>query len=181
MRRLVGLGALALSALWLAVTAGPALSQSPNGTVTATVQVQAAACITVNPTSFAYPAAPLSNATAPSQVVPAPTTTKPVATNCSTAAENFLARGGSATGGGATWTLISSIDCSAGTADQYRHDVRPSGGAYTALSTTDQAWESSVAPSNTRTLDTRLTMPCTGSGGVGQTMSMPIVLTAIVQ
>ena len=148
MRRLVGIGALALSIIWLAVSAGPTFGQSPNGTVTATVQVQAAACITVNPTSFAYPAAPLSNATAPSQVVPAANTTKPVATNCSTAAENFLARGGSATGGGATWTLISSLDCSAGSTDQYRHDIRPSGGSFTALSTTDQAWESSVAPSN---------------------------------
>lgn len=181
MRRIIAFSAFVVSILWLLLSAGPAFSQSPNGTVTATIQVQAAACITVNPISFAYPAAGLSTPTAPTQVTPAANTTKPVATNCSSAAQNFLARGGTASGSCASWSLISSIDCSTGNINEYRHDVRPSGGMFTPLSTVDQAWETSVAASSTRTLDTRLTMPCPGSNGVGQTMSLPIILTAVVQ
>ncbi|MGH2583849.1 MAG: hypothetical protein ACRDJE_02940 [Dehalococcoidia bacterium] len=162
------------------MSAGPTFGQS-NGTVTATVQVQAAACITINPTSFAYPASGLSTASALNQVVPAVGTNKPVATNCSSVSENFLAQGAAATGQGAIWQLVQSIDCTIGNTNQYRHDVRLTSGSFGALSTTDQTWQSNIPANNTKTLDTQLTMPCTGSDGVSVTMSMPIVITAVVQ
>ena len=181
MIRLVWLGAVAVAAAWLILSAGPTFGQSPNGTVTATVQVQAAACITITPTTFAYPASGLSTTTALKVITPAVGTSKPVATNCSPVAENFLAHGGAANATGVNWQLMSSIDCNIGATNQYRHDVRLTSGSFGPLSETDIAWQSSVAASNTRTLDTQLTMPCAGSDGVGTTVSIPIVITAVVQ
>jgi hypothetical protein len=178
MRRSIVLGALVVSVAWLAVTAGPALGQS-NGTVTATVQVQAAACITISPTSFTYAPAQLS--TTAGLVTTTPNSTKPTVTSCSTATQNYLARGGTATGGGgASWQLANSVDCGVPDIDKYRHEIKPETSAYFPLSTTDQTWESGVVQSATRLVDTRLTMPCTGSSGVGTTMSMPIFVTAVV-
>lgn len=179
MRRLTGLGVLLLTVAGLLLTAGPAWSQSPNGSVTATVQVRAAACITVAPSTFSYAPAVLS--TASGLVTTTPNSTRPVATNCSSSPENFLARGGTATGSGATWDLVSSLDCGGGGTNQYRHDLKPASTSYAPLQTTDQTWETGVAASGTSLVDTRLTMPCTGSNGVGQTMSLPIVITAVVQ
>lgn len=179
MRRSIVLGALLVSIAWLTATAGPALGQSA-GTVTATVQVQAAACITINPSNFTYPPAGLSTAASPVTITA--NSVKPVVTSCSTGTQNLLAKGGAATGGGATWNLAGTYDCSAPQIDLYRHEIRQlSTNSYISLSTADQTWEELVPSSNSRTVDTRLTMPCTGSSGVGSTLSMPIVITAVVQ
>jgi hypothetical protein len=178
MHRLLAYGVFGLLAVGLALSARTTFGQS-GGTVTATVQVQAAACITINPSSFTYAAAGLSTASSPT--VTSPSGPKPTVTSCSSAAQNFAARGGSATGSGATWTLTSTLDCGTNPANEYRHQLTTSTGSSISLTTTDQTWEMAVPASNNRILDGRLTMPCTGSNGVGQTMSMPIVLTAIVQ
>jgi hypothetical protein len=178
MPRLLGLGAFVFALTLFLLDAGPTWGQG-SGNVTATVQVQAAACITINPNSFTYPATALSTATSVNTALP--NSTRPSLTNCSTATESFLARGGSATGTGATWSLESSFDCSVPQVNMYKHEARPSGGSFFALSTTDQTLETDVPTSNSRTLDTRLTMPCAGSNGVGTTMTLPITITAVVQ
>jgi hypothetical protein len=178
MPRLLGLGAFDFALTLFLLNAGPTWGQG-SGNVTATVQVQAAACITINPNSFTYAPAPLSTSTAFSTTLPS--STKPSLSNCSTAPESFLARGGSATGAGATWTLETSFNCGVPQINMYRHEARPSGGSFFSLSTTDQTLETDVPASNSRTLDTRLTMPCTGSDGVGTTMTLPITITAVVQ
>jgi hypothetical protein len=178
MHRLLAYGVFGLLAVGLALSARTTFGQS-GGTVTATVQVQAAACITIAPNSFTYTAAGLSSTSSPTTTLPS--SAKPVVTNCSSSAENFLAKGGSATGSGVTWTLGSSHgDCSAPTLNQYRHELKPGTGSFFSLSETDQVWESAVSATNSRTVDTRLTMPCNGSDGVGLTMSIPIILTAVV-
>jgi hypothetical protein len=180
MRRLVGLGVIAATAVWLAVTAGPTFGQSPSGTVTATVQVQAAACITINPTSFAYSPAGLSSTA--TMVTTTASGTKPVVTNCSTAVENFLVKGGDATGnGGVTWELANTFDCGVPQTNKFKHEIKPATGSFFIMTDTPNTWETSVAANGTRTVDTRLTMPCTGSNGVGITMSTPIIITATVQ
>ena len=178
MRRVILLGALAVGIVWGAATAGPTFGQS-NGTVTATVLVQAAACITISPSSFAY--APAGLSTTASLVTTLPNSTKPTVTSCSTGTQNLLAKGGTATGGGATWSLANGLDCSVPDTDKYRHELRPAAGSFFTLTTDDQAWEGGISQGGTRLVDTRLTMPCTGSSGVGTTMSMPIVVTAVVQ
>jgi hypothetical protein len=177
--RQIAYGVFGLLAVFLALSAHPTFGQS-GGTVTATVQVQAAACITISPTSFTYTAAGLSPSG--SLTITNPSGTKPTVTSCSAGSQNFVARGNSATGGGFTWTLTNALDCSTGTqTNEYRHQLNTSTGSSISLTTTDQTWEMAVPAGNNRTLDGRLTMPCTGSNGVGQTMSMPIIVTAVVQ
>src|SRR5215207_2120386 len=172
-RRLVVVGVLVISVAWLAFTAGPALGQGrPNGTVTATVQVQAAACIQISPTSFTY--APAGLSTTGAFITTLPNSTKPVVTSCSSGNQNFLARGGTATASGTSWDLASAFDCSAPEVNKYKHELKPAAGSYTPLTSSDATWETAIGMSATRTVDTRLMMPCTGSNGVGQTVSMPI-------
>ena len=179
MRLAILLGALAAGVVWGAATAGPTFGQS-NGTVTATVQVQAAACITISPSSFTY--APAGLSTTASLVTTLPNSTKPTATSCSTGTQNLLAKGGTATGGGgANWILANSLDCSVPDIDKFRHELKPATGSFFTLTTDDQTWETGISQGGTRLVDTRLTMPCTGSSGVGTMMSMPIVITAVVQ
>ena len=178
MRRLVSLGAFALVVIWLVINAGPASGQG-TGNVTATVQVQAAACIMISPTSFTYAASSFSTSTAFTTSLP--TSTKPSVTSCSTATQNFLAKGATATGSGANWALHTTFNCGIPETNRYKHEFKPAGGDFTPLTTTDQAWESAVPASSSRTLDTQLTMPCTASDGVGQTMSIPVTITAVVQ
>jgi hypothetical protein len=178
MRRLVGLGGIALAAGWLILTAGPGWAQSPSGNVTATVQVQASACITISPTSFTYPPSGFNSGGSPAILVP--TGNIPVVTSCSTGTQDYLAKGGNATGASATWQLTALVDCTGAQADLYRHQVLGTGPSI-SLSTTDQTWEDDVPAGAMRNLAGRLTMPCTGSSGAGVTMSLPITVTAVVQ
>ena len=176
MRRLIGLSAAAAMAIWLMAGAAPAWSQS-SGSVTATVVVQGSACITITPTTFSYVASGLSTSTAP--VTTLPSSAKPSAANCSTVTQNFLARGGPAMGTGASWTLETAFNCDVPQINMYKHEVKPLSGSFTALTATNQTWESAVPANASRTLDTRLTMPCDGSNGVGQTISIPVTITAV--
>jgi hypothetical protein len=106
-------------------------------------------------------------------------------TNCSNQTENLLAKGGTATGATPIWTLKGGpLNCAADGSNVYRQELNQSGGGLLALSTTDQSWETSVPGSssgtNTRLLDGVLTMPCTGSSGAGLTMTVQIILTAVI-
>jgi hypothetical protein len=180
MRRFATLGALAFGVVWTVLVAGPTFSQTPDGTVTATVNVNIGPCISVAPTSFVYAPAGFSSS---QPVTTTPSGTKPIVTNCSNQAENILARGSAATGpGGAAWELQGGVlQCSSGP-DKYRHEIHQLGGSTMPLTLVNQTWEGSVPAtgSDTRVLDGILTMPCTGSTGGGQTMSMSIFLTAVV-
>lgn len=184
MNRLVGLGAVAVAAAWLILSAGPAFGQSPNGTVNATVVANTGPCISISPTSFSYTAAQFSSSGG--NVTTVPNNTKPTVTNCSNQTENVMARGGSATGATPNWTLKGGpLNCAADSSNVYRHDInRSGGGGLLALTTTDQSWETSVpgtsSGTNTRLLDGVLTMPCTGSSGAGLTMTVQILLTAVI-
>jgi hypothetical protein len=185
MRRLVGLGTLAIAAAWLVLSAGPTFGQqSPTGTVTASVVANAGPCISISPTSFSYATAQFS--TSSSVVTTLPSSAKPTVTNCSNQTSTISARGGQATGTSANWTLQGApLNCNLG-ANNYRHELVPSSGAGNiALTTTNQTWESGVSGTgsagNTRVVDGILTMPCTGSTGAGETTSIPIILTATTQ
>jgi hypothetical protein len=183
MLRLATLGALTFGVVWTVLVAGPTFSQTPDGTVTATVQVNIGPCISIDPTSFTY--APAGFSSGGTNTTTVPNTTKPVVTNCSNQTENILARGSNASGTGALWTLTgASINCSNPTQNTFRHEVKQSStGDYMALTSSNQTWEASVpttAGDKTRTLDGRLTMPCTGSTGGGVTMTMSIFLTAVI-
>jgi hypothetical protein len=77
--------------------------------------------------------------------------------------------------------LVSSINCVSSPTNQYRHVILDQSQSPVALqSTSDITWQSNVVTGNSRTLDTQLTMPCVGSGGVGATISIPITITAII-
>jgi hypothetical protein len=185
MIRLVGLGSLAVAAAWLVLSAGPIFGQqSPNGTVTATVIANSGPCISLDQTTFSY--APAQFSTASSVVTTVPNTAKPVVTNCSNQTSTLSASSGPATGATPNWVLQgSSLNCNEGP-NKYRHELIRSGGVGNiALTLVSQTWESSVSGTggtgNTRVLDGVLTMPCTGSSGAGLTMSMQILLTAVVQ
>jgi len=183
MRRFATLGALAFGVVWTVLVAGPTFSQTPDGTVTATVNVNIGPCIAIDPTSFTYASSGFSSGGTNTTTLP--NTTKPVVTNCSNQTENILARGGDAAGTGAAWTLTGgSVNCVTQDLNTFRHEVKQTSTTdYMALTATNQLWESSVLSTTgnkTRTLDGRLTMPCTGSTGGGQTMTMSIFLTAVI-
>lgn len=179
MRRLILVASLLGAVLCVVVTAGPTFADG-SGTVTATVSVIAGPCITVSPTSFAYAPQQFSTTTSLQTTT---STTKPTVTNCSDRSETFLARGEAATGPTTSWALANSVDCSVGT-NIYAHALKVGGaGLYDfRLSETNTQWEQNVAHTsgqNTRTLDSQLTMPCTGSAGLGETRSTRIFRTAL--
>lgn len=180
MRRLVVVGTLLVSAAWLVLTAGPALGDG-SGTVNATVQVQAAACITIAPQSFSYTPATFSSTGSLVVTTPPQGTTKPVVTSCSGGSQTFNARGGTTTGG-AMWSLASSLTCpgSNQNINLYIHEVSSTQNGFIALTITNAQWEAGVQTGANRTLDMRLTMPCTGSAGLSQTVTIPVVITATV-
>lgn len=186
MRRLVFVVSMLCALVGAAVTAGPTFADGPNGTVLATVQVSVGPCINVAPTTFTFAPEGFSSAGNTRTTIPAATSTKPVVTNCSDRSETILAKGGEATGSGSAWQLVSSFDCSGGSSNQYKHQLKQqaSGGAHSFLLTeTPQPWEaavSSTAGASARTVDSLLTMPCTGSDGLSTTRTIPIYLTAVI-
>ena len=180
MLRFIALAAPALTAVWLLVSAGPTFGQSPNGTVTASVTVNVGPCISLSATSFTY--APAEFSTSQTTRTTLPNSARPVVTNCSNQSERILARGSTASGANnASWDILTSFNCANIETNKYKHELKLADGvSYLALTATDQAWESGVAANDTRTVDGRLTMPCNGSSGAGQTMTMPIFLTAAI-
>jgi hypothetical protein len=117
-------------------------------------------------------------------------------TNCGSAAANVDARGTNATGGGATWELTNlssggSIDstCELGL-DTFRADVtlwNPAGGGVGTPLTTgerpllglDGLNPVLLAPGAQQEFSTDVELPCEGSSGIGQPMTMNVVLTAV--
>jgi hypothetical protein len=98
-------------------------------------------------------------------------------TNCGSTTQSLLARGTDATGPSATWTLTSGSVCdTSGTVDQYKLGISTVA-TPTWLTSTNLGIGSQATASST-TYTPRLVMPCTGSQGNGQTMTMSYVFTA---
>ena len=94
-------------------------------------------------------------------------------TSCSDSRENVSVRGTDASGPTATWTLTNqgASPCSVG------NDVFSLRLGQLDLTPNDQSW-GPLAPGASLSGGTTLTMPCTGSGGLGETLETSIVLTA---
>ena len=101
-------------------------------------------------------------------------------TNCSGTDETLLARGTSAAGNGATWTLVdNAATCDAGTldVDEFHLKLNRPGNEVdpvTQLSSTNKEI-AEIAGGDDTTVEALLDMPCPGSDGAGQTMGMNIV------
>jgi hypothetical protein len=147
-----------------------------NGSVTATVNVQDVACVQITSSGITYGTKAFSTANTPVQG----TGTITNLASCSTADQTVLVHGATATGTGATWSLVSALACP--TPNQYVHEVdNPNTlGGFLQLASGNITFGSLAGNSSFGSIPTRLTMPCTGSNGAGQTMSTQIVFTATV-
>lgn len=171
----------ALAAITATVAAGllaplPAFGDD-TGTVAATVTV-AAPCILLDIAQVDFGTRSF-NTVSTNIFSQSPTLT---ATNCSGTDENILARGTDATSvGGATWTLYSAFTnpCNVGP-DKYQLQYNNLGtGTGYSLTTSDQEVATGVGAGVGHTYRLTLLMPCTGSGGAGETMNLQTILTAI--
>jgi hypothetical protein len=154
-----------------------------NVTVTAQVIANGAACLTVsaNGSNVDFGTAPfLAGVGTTTVTVGAPNVT---VTSCSTGSETVLARGTDATAAGVVWTLITTAPCGSippPTTNQYNLGLRAGGNTPdTFLSTTNTSL-GTVAANGTLGRTPIMRMPCTGSSGSGQTMTMSYVFTATV-
>ena len=146
-----------------------------NGSVNAQVTAAAAAapCITVPSATVDFGTQPF-NAAGNTNAAQAASI---MVTSCGTAGQNLLARGTDATGTGASWTLTTAAMCPATPVlDQYNLGLSPGG----SLATTDSVVRLMMGPGEPVTFSPTITMPCAGSSGAGQTMSMSYVFTAIL-
>jgi hypothetical protein len=164
--------ALALGASYFMLSALPA-SSADSGAVSAKVTV-ASPCITITD-SLDFGVKAFSKTWAPPDSAFG---TSSSYANCSAGSENVSFRGTDAKSqtSSATWTLVGyTPNC--GT-NQYLLTVAKQGassGDY-ALKT-DQPLETAAAGA-TRTLNLGLVMPCTGSSGAGETMTLQYIFTA---
>lgn len=99
-------------------------------------------------------------------------------TNCSVQAEKIYVRGTDATSStsAATWRLTGALPCNIGP-NFYSHNI---GNATLGvnLSTTDQLLTGAAATGSVTALTGSLMMPCSGSAGAGERMTMSIIFTA---
>jgi hypothetical protein len=159
-----------------------AAAASPTGTVSATVSAQAAGgaspCVQVAPSSVSYGTGQFST---PGSPVVKNASSDIAVTNCGTAAEDFLARGSNATSPMASWQLIDTGGvCDTGSIDKYKLSLGLTFTPTFFLSTTNQTIEQAQPAGAVRQIPSQLTMPCTGSSGAGQTLSLELVFTAVV-
>ena len=97
--------------------------------------------------------------------------------NCGSTTQSLFARGTDATGTSATWTLTNGTVCdTSGTPNQYRLGINPLAGPLWLTTTNLNVASQMVSGSNTYVPN--LVMPCTGSQGNGQTMTMSYIFTA---
>ena len=149
-----------------------------NGTVNAQVIANGAACLTVS-SNVDFGTAPFLAAGTTTVTVGAPNI---AVTSCSTATETVLARGTDASATGVAWTLITAAPCpiAAPTTNQYNLGLRVGGNTPDAFLSGTNASLGTVAANATLSRTPIMRMPCTGSAGSGQTMSMSYVFIATV-
>jgi hypothetical protein len=179
-RRLV-----AVAAATAAVVLAPLSARAADtGSVGARVVAGVAPCITINsPSNNAlvdFGSLPFSATPGSSQAPGSPDIT---IANCATASESLLASGTNATAANATWTLSAGLpnQCS-NNLNVYRLALRDANQADLFLTTNNQTVGTlgTAIPGSTITRTPRITMPCSGSGGNGQTMSMSYNFTATI-
>lgn len=148
--------------------------------VTVTASVQAEACITVGTSNINYTTAPFSSGTT---LVTRDSSVQDV-DSCATAPQTLLVKGTNATGPGANWSLTDvNGNCSAGlSVNQFRHEIGTISGNPLSLrlTTIDRSIGTLLTTHVDMNFATTFTMPCTGSGGAGQTVSSSIIFTATV-
>jgi hypothetical protein len=148
-----------------------------DATVTATVSVQDVPCITVGTTLINYGTKAFST----SQGLVSGSSTIGNVDSCSTAAQTLLATGSTATATDATWNPVSTLSCSGGSINEYRHFLRDESTPKDVyLSLAAQPLRSLTANQQDLSIPTMINMPCTGSSGAGRTMNMQVTLTATV-
>lgn len=107
-------------------------------------------------------------------------------TSCAATGQTLLASGTNATGTTANWLLVTQIGgatgCASGEVDTYRLALREeqAGGVDTFLTLNNQTVGSLTGPMQSITRTPRITMPCTGSSGNGQLMTMAYNFLATV-
>ena len=149
-----------------------------NGTVNAQVTATEVACILVLPASTVDFGSAGFNAQGVQNVTVAAAAIR--VTSCSGASQTLFGKGTDATAGAATWNLVTTPQCSTtgGPLNQYNLGLR-SVTSDTYLATTDTSL-GSLASSGSYDRTAILRMPCTGSSGTGQSMTMSYVFTATV-
>lgn len=164
--------AVALATAW-ASSALPVLA-TDSGAVDAQVTV-ATPCIIVSPTTVDFGTLPFTTPLAQGYAA-----RSLQLENCGTSAEQLYVRGTDATlGGNPVWSLVPSDPCSAGLNEYFlRARDNSNAGPFVGLTTTDQTLETVPAGSNALTNELQLVMPCTGSDGIGQTLTFQAIFTA---
>lgn len=179
----------------VAASAAPATAEVPppppvtpsgaSGTVTGTVNVPAAAapCILLEGTATDFGTRPFqTNATAGLDGYPG--TPRTPITNCSGTTETLFARVSNATGGAAIWTPFNTPggngSCPARGMDRFIYRVGLSSPTDIPLGSADAAVPgfNAIPDGGRRTMIHSLFMPCVGSSGAGQPMSMTTTFTA---
>jgi hypothetical protein len=178
-RLLMLLAALAASAIAAAVLPlGPVALAADNATIDATV-TPATPCITIDQTSIDFGTPPFSTTSGESVATAAPPVT---VTNCGANDEQLLASGTGADSGDpnspAHWNLVpQSVDCASTAPDTFAIDVPLGTNGVVFLSTNPAAIQAVAGNGGTASIDHEIHMPCSGSSGVGQVMSMQILYT----
>ncbi len=170
----LGLAVLLSAALWLPSAAG---HEAP---ISASVTVENVS-IQVSPTSVNYGTLSLED-TSRSGTAISPFFT---ATNNGNVNEDILVRGADATVTGGPWAIQgSAVACPADGTNVYTHSIIGVTSSTddteifmtTSNSGTDLA--TALGPSLTKDFNSKIYMPCTGSGGVGATASTDIIVVA---
>jgi hypothetical protein len=175
---------LAVAASYFVLSGLPAFG-ADSGTVNAKVAV-ASPCVTVGP-GTGVDFGTLEFASTPQQVQGNQGNGTSTVSNCSPSGENIFVRGTNAAGAsGASWSLVARTQpvgtCDLGT-NKYVLKVNAYDSTWTTLfggvdaTPTSQALFQSGAGA-TANIDYDLWMPCSGSGGAGETMSFQIIYTA---
>jgi hypothetical protein len=176
-----------IAVAYFVLSALPAIANE-SGTVTARVAV-AAPCLTVSTKNgngtLDFGTLSFSTALGMTSSSDKVLSNDPTWSNCASATENVYAKGSDATSAQsqATWSLFNPnpsgatlLPCNAG-ANKYAVNIFLGSTANVWLSTANQLVES-LAPSGGSGSYTHLEMPCSGSGGAGETMNFTITFTA---
>jgi hypothetical protein len=177
MRRAAAVVCGVLGVLAFGASAVPVFG-ADGGPVNAQVTVQAAptACITVPASTVDFGTRQFS---APGASNTSQSAAPIAVTGCANSNMTLFARGTNATGPSGSWTLTEEPMClTTPVIDAYNLLLeRPSEGVIRTLTTTD-SFVSPMGPGEAVSLQAAITMPCVGSSGAGQTMSMQYVFTA---
>jgi hypothetical protein len=146
---------------------------SDNGTVGAVVDVPtSAACLELSTTSISF-------GTQPFGAQDQPATPEVSLTNCSGLSIQLLGSGTNATGPDASWTLVQGNETCADTLGLDRYRLSVDQASFVTSLSTDPAILTTLAAGQASLQTALLTMPCPGSSGGGQTMSMSINYLAV--